>query len=519
MKETNKAIIFARISSKEQEDGCSIDAQIERAKKYCESRNLEIIKEYRVVESSLKTRKQFNEMIDFIKKQKICINLVCDKVDRLQRSFKELPMLDSLRIDGKIKLHFRAENVVLHKNSDPSEIMGYQFHVMMANNYINALSYNVKRIFEQMRKEGKVTGMAPIGYLNIKGTGRHSSEIIIDSERACLIRRAFEEYSTGLYSIAEMQKKLANWGLKNKKSNKYLCKSQVDKLLKNKFYAGYATYNGEEYKHIYPIIVPLELFEQCERVRQGKHKNYSNSTKREFIFKGLISCAKCGCTITPEIKKGKYVYLRPNPKNGCNCKQINEKVALNTLESVFKDIKFSKEILEKLVPTLKEKFESETNINKQVLSALKADLTRMEYKISSLTDKFVDESITKDIYDIKYKEYLLEKDKINRLISNYALNNTNIEISLEYLLKLACNAFYLFKSSGIDKKRKLIKLVFPNLYLNGQNIDYIMRKPFDMLVKGLNCSQILGRKDSNLRNAWTKTRCLTTWRRPIRQLL
>ena len=26
---------------------------------------------------------------------------------------------------------------------------------------------------------------------------------------------------------------------------------------------------------------------------------------------------------------------------------------------------------------------------------------------------------------------------------------------------------------------------------------------------------ILGRKDSNLRNAWTKTRCLTAWRRPI----
>ena len=46
-----------------------------------------------------------------------------------------------------------------------------------------------------------------------------------------------------------------------------------------------------------------------------------------------------------------------------------------------------------------------------------------------------------------------------------------------------------------------------------------MRKPFDMLVKGLNCSQILGRKDSNLRDAWTKTRCLTTWRRPNGQVL
>ena len=29
----------------------------------------------------------------------------------------------------------------------------------------------------------------------------------------------------------------------------------------------------------------------------------------------------------------------------------------------------------------------------------------------------------------------------------------------------------------------------------------------------------LGWKDSNLRNAWTKTRCLTTWRHPIRYVL
>ena len=30
----------------------------------------------------------------------------------------------------------------------------------------------------------------------------------------------------------------------------------------------------------------------------------------------------------------------------------------------------------------------------------------------------------------------------------------------------------------------------------------------------MSLSIILGRKDSNLRDAWTKTRCLTTWRRP-----
>ena len=40
-------------------------------------------------------------------------------------------------------------------------------------------------------------------------------------------------------------------------------------------------------------------------------------------------------------------------------------------------------------------------------------------------------------------------------------------------------------------------------------------KSFNIFAKGLNYLENLGRKDSNLWNAWTKTRCLTTWRRPI----
>jgi hypothetical protein len=53
-----------------------------------------------------------------------------------------------------------------------------------------------------------------------------------------------------------------------------------------------------------------------------------------FIFKGLITCKNYGCVVTPEIKKGKYVYLRPNPKAGCDCKQISEAYALNVVSEV-----------------------------------------------------------------------------------------------------------------------------------------------------------------------------------------
>ena len=84
-----KAIIFARVSTQEQEtDGHSLDVQIAKLREYCNRNNLEVIKEYEIVESSTKgERPEFHKMIDFVNEQKGQISLVCDKVDRLQRSF------------------------------------------------------------------------------------------------------------------------------------------------------------------------------------------------------------------------------------------------------------------------------------------------------------------------------------------------------------------------------------------------------------------------------------------------
>ena len=43
----------------------------------------------------------------------------------------------------------------------------------------------------------------------------------------------------------------------------------------------------------------------------------------------------------------------------------------------------------------------------------------------------------------------------------------------------------MFKSSEVEEKRQLIKLVLSNPRVNGENIDYEAQKPFDML---LNCA-------------------------------
>jgi site-specific DNA recombinase len=151
-----KAVIFTRVSTQEQEqDGHSIDAQIAKLRDYCSRNDLEVIKEFEVVESSTRgERPEFYKMIDFVKKQKGTIALVCDKVDRLQRSFTELPILDKLRRENKVSLHF-LDIGKLDSEANSQQISFYQMSVVMANAYTNAISDNVKRSITHKLNNGE----------------------------------------------------------------------------------------------------------------------------------------------------------------------------------------------------------------------------------------------------------------------------------------------------------------------------------------------------------------------------
>ena len=99
-----KAIIFARVSSKEQEEGQSIPSQVRRLTEYAIRKNFQIENTFQITESSTKeTRKQFDAVVSLIKKSKQPLALITDTVDRLQRSFRESPLLDELRRAGKIE--------------------------------------------------------------------------------------------------------------------------------------------------------------------------------------------------------------------------------------------------------------------------------------------------------------------------------------------------------------------------------------------------------------------------------
>lgn len=82
----NKAIIYARVSTKEQ----NVDMQITDLRQYAEARKLKVVREYIDYASGAKTeRENYKKLFDDVRKRKTDVVLVW-KFDRFARSTREL---------------------------------------------------------------------------------------------------------------------------------------------------------------------------------------------------------------------------------------------------------------------------------------------------------------------------------------------------------------------------------------------------------------------------------------------
>src|SRR5918992_4211880 len=82
---------------------------------------------------------------------------------------------------------------------------------------------------------GRWVFLAPMGYLNApRATGK---SLIRDTERAPLVRRAFEDYATGQYTKEQLLKRARSWGFTNRRG-KPLTSQAIGVLLRHALYAG-----------------------------------------------------------------------------------------------------------------------------------------------------------------------------------------------------------------------------------------------------------------------------------------
>src|SRR3990167_2725072 len=240
-----KSILYCRVSSKEQEEtGYSLPAQEKLLSGYSERTGYSVDKVFAISESASgkKQREVFTQMMQYVQKQGLKI-IICEKVDRLTRSFKDAVMIDEwLEDDEERQVHLVKDSLILHKNSRSQEKLNWGIRILFAKNYIDNLSEEVKKGQKEKISQGWLPTKPPLGY---KTVGEKGHKIhVIDEEVAPYIKQMFTLYATGNYSTLSLCEKMYKLGFRSRAGGKVV-KSKIHKLLSDPFYYGKFVWKGE----------------------------------------------------------------------------------------------------------------------------------------------------------------------------------------------------------------------------------------------------------------------------------
>lgn len=496
-----KAVILARVSTKDQEDGHSLEAQIANLRLYADRKGMEIIREYTIVESSTKGyRPEFMRMIDFLRGQKEKIAVIVDTVDRLQRSFRETPIFNDLLEKDLLELHFVKEGNVLCRDSNAFQKAMWNMSVMMAQSYTDSLSDNVKRSIKYKVSNGEWSGPAPLGYQNTVDPLTGKKTIIPDPERAFLIKKFFDEYATGTYSLNEMGRKTKGWGLRSRKG--HVIGAQIlHTIVQNPFYYGVMKVKETLYSHKYEPLISKELYDACQAVRTGRARVQAvRETRYPYILRGMLKCTVSGRIVSCDLKKGKHVYLiSRDPSDPEKRIWTREVDVLDQIRDVFKSIQIPESIMRDILDQLKKTHDSEKQFHTASIESLNRENTLVTSRLDALLDEYLDKSITKDMYDRKHSQLIQRRQEIQEMLERHHSGDEQFRIAVSTMIMLASKAAEIFDCSQTEEKRQLIGYVFSNLELKGSTLCYSLKKPFNLLVDLASCKEWLLEQDSNLR--------------------
>lgn len=468
-----KTILFCRVSSKEQEDtGYSLDAQEKLLKEYAGKQGFNVLKVFKISESASgkQVRKLFNEMLQYVLKHDI--HVICvEKIDRLTRNLKDATAVsDWIQEDERRQVHFVKENFIAGKNTRAHENLVWNMKVSISRFYTDNLSEEVRKGQKEKIAQGWLPTKPPLGYKTVGDKGKKIH--IVDEEKAPYLRRMFEQYSTGNYSINSLVVSMHKEGLRNRQGKK-VGKSRMCDLLSDPFYTGKMRWKNEIYPGKHEPLISNDLFETVQARLNRKSKTDLQFKKHNPVFKAKIACMECDGLITWEIQKGHW-YGHCNHYRNCTQSKYwrQEKVEEALFPMFDKVAPKSKRILQIIDKAIKETHAGEIEYYDNSLKEINRTLETTQRRLDAIYVDKIDQKITQEFYERKFKEYSADmataEDALKRL------NKGNLEYyRAGYAIhELAASASDIYNSpqATVEEKRLLLSKVFSNLSINDESI-------------------------------------------------
>ena len=340
---------------------------------------------------STKKRENFHRMVDDAKAGKFDL-IVTKEISRFARN-----TLDSIQytrdlLSAGVAVFFQNDGV---NTLDEDSELRLSIMSSIAQDELRKLSSRVKFGHQQAIKDGVVLGNSRIfGYIKDKG------RLIIDEREAIMVRKLFELYATGNYSMKQIENIFWEDGYRNNHGKK-ISHTTMSSMISNPKYKGYYVGNKvkvidmftkkqkflppeewvmfkDETGEIVPAIVSEELWEQANvvlRKRSEDVKNRQGKCNHQNLLTAKLYCMCCGAPYYRKDGKDRQGNLTSKwvcsgkIKNGtasCDSIAIYEDEIKPLLLEVFQDTKLDAEALIKTYTDLYAEMTGDATLTKQI---------------------------------------------------------------------------------------------------------------------------------------------------------
>lgn len=482
--------------------------------------HLKISKEkFRESKSAFKPhcRPHFRRLMELIDTGKIN-GILSWHPDRLARNEVEAAEItwrirQGLIKDMKFASGFTFENT-------PEGIMMLQMTMSQSQYYSAKLSKDVRRGNASKRQMGGLTGRAPEGYLNQRtsSAGRGEAIVVKDPERFDLVRKAFDLFLTGEYSVQSIHKIMTDeWGYRTMKRHKTggnpISKSNLYKMFNNVRYAGLIPdpYDPEQfYKAAYPAMITKDEYDKVQ-VLLGRKGMPRLASRRQFALRGFIRCGSCGGMITAETKTkhikstGKtktytYYHCTGRKVGGCDQRGLNVKEddLYEQLLELLDKYEIHPRMLEWTMDALRETAQKEAEQRDVVQASQNNAIANTQSQLDRLLDMATRGLVNDN--DFKTKSDLLKAElkKLQEEQAGVAYRVKNWFETATSMFEKLTNAAEKFMNGDVADKKDILLAIGQNPLLTDRNLTL---SPYEWLIP-------IGESSKSIRAELEKVRTL-----------
>ena len=498
-----KAVSYVRVSSDEQaKSGFSIPQQISNNMQFALQEGYAIVQTFKDEGISAKdlNRPALQELLSYcMKKENEVEAVIVWKLDRISRSVADYT--------ATLSPFFEENNIQLLTVTD---VNGRGVDVTMMRQISMVFAERERRMAALRTQEGirgKVASgqypyHAPVGYINVIKKGSKYKEMVIDEENAFFIRQAYQLCLQG-DSLVTITKKLYNMGFRNKNGQKRP-KSTIEHILHNIAYTGRFYYEDKLIENAnYPAIISEATFYAVQEKLSAPSKTRQLHT--QFPYNECMTCAKCGCYLTGELKTKKskngtkeYIYYHCTGNRGGDCKKdsyIRQELIDEAFTNILKQITIPQSILELVANELKKVHKEQNQDFELQKKSIRKRIDKIDKTLKSAFESGMgqfSDSLKKNIeeWEIERRTLILEEEQLLKITKTFFVQSNS-------LLEFCKNAHRAFLEGDAQQKRKIVKIVCSNFSYDGENLVIEPNIAFKAVIKNSLSNKKLPRLDSN----------------------